>query len=167
MVVALAVIAILASLVGVSLRRAGANQELNDAGRNIMGLLMRVRTAATSKQASSPATSAIARLDNSVDAYLQTGIRIESPTTISMFGDPDANPGNGNRTVFSVLDLAAEYPEANLQIVNPPPNDEIRFRRDATLVSGPNLANQITLRNQQSGIQVQVVVTLAGIPRIQ
>ena len=167
LIVVVAVVGILGAALAANFRVSSSRRALSNATRDVMGQILRVRNVGRTGRTVSTASTAgggIARLDDTVSGFAQTGLRIASTGRIVFFGDPDENDSNSNRDTLRVIDLGRDYPEARLSVAAPPVDSEIRFRRNATRVGA---VDTITLRNDDNGQQLSVQISLAGMPRIR
>lgn len=162
MVVALAIIGVIASLTAWGFNRQRARRSLDDAARDVVAQIYRLRSRAVSGRLARAGVMGTvnASLDDDVDAILQTGLRIVDDRTISFFTSPDG----AATEVFSAIDLSDRYPAGDLRVTAPAPGTEIRFERNATLAGGSD--DTITLTDQESGREIQIRITLTGVPRI-
>lgn len=169
MVVVIAIVGILGALTVNSLQSSRSNRSLGDASRAVVSLLTKVRTRASADRSrAADGSAAIATLDNTVTSYQEAGLRVSSATTLSVIGDPDDDPTNGNEDILSVLDLASEFREGSIEVDSPAVTGEIRFRRDGILVNPtPPMADTLVLVNRDNGMTMNIVVSLAGIPRVR
>lgn len=165
-VIVLAVVGVLGGLAAYGFGNMRSRRSVHDAAREVVAQIHRLRAVGAAGRLGETGPFATggplnADLDGATGAFRQTGIRVDNDQTLTFFG---ATGGAGATDIIAVIDLDAQYPDGDVRVAAPGPGAEVRFRRNATLV--PATPNTLTLVNQDNGQQVQIRITLAGIPRI-
>ena len=175
LVVVLGMVTILGGLAISMLRTTSGRRTIQVAARQVIAQINKVRMAGLSGRLGlgfvapvgpPPAPGPLnASLTNATANFQHVGVRIESATALHFFGDTDRREDNGFSRVLAIVDLAQEYPEANLSVTAPLVGSEIRFERNAT--RSTSSADTIQLSNSDTGQTTDIVIDIAGLPRIR
>lgn len=149
--VVVAIVAIMGTIGIVSFTRMRQKGDMRDASSAILNDLRRARSIA--KSGAIPPGSLPPG-----QRTMQAGIRIQNPTTYTIFVDNDGL-ANGTEADLEVVNIQQAY-GPNFQIVQPAAPAEIRFRRNGTLNLPANV--DVVLQDNYDGSQRTITVTYGG-----